>query len=401
MLHFRDFLDTLKKIPVSIWAISLATLFMSGSSLIIFSLMPDYLTKVLGISIKDLGIIEGLIEAVSWLTRIGSGILSDMFARRKLLMGIAYGLICVSRLIFPVFSTLHWIGFGRFMDRFGNGLQATPREALISDIASQSERGTFFGLRETMGKTGSFLTALILLVMFSVYGINYQRAFQVALLFSCVAFLCIFFIHDPVKHKKRPHRPTFSFRILWELPRGYWGIISVSFVYMCSNISGAFLILRMGEIGLKTSSASLVMIIQNLATLLVALPIGWMSDRLNRKFFLQVGCVCGMVSNLLLISNWGVIVGFLGVAFWGAQMGIMHSMLVSKISDTAPAQFRGTCFGLYYFVSALGLLSANIIAGDLGDLYGLGSAFQWSLGAFVTTFLCLSVLPRKKRPMHH
>src|SRR3546814_279202 len=128
-------------LPKSIWGIGLVTLLVNLSSVIIFSLSPIYLTTVLGVSTFNLGILEGFVEATSWFTRIFAGILSDYLYRRKPILVFAYTLSALSRPIFAIAPSLGWIAGARLIDRFSNGLQATPREALVGDLAPQSLKG--------------------------------------------------------------------------------------------------------------------------------------------------------------------------------------------------------------------------------------------------------------------
>ena len=139
------------QIPMTVWAIGIVSLLVNSSSVIVFSLFPIYVTGVLGVSLTGLGIIEALVEATAWFTRIFSGVISDYIHRRKPLLLAAYSLAVVSRFIFPLAASVSWLVGARAIDRIANGLQASPREALVGDVAPKHLKGACYGLRQTLG----------------------------------------------------------------------------------------------------------------------------------------------------------------------------------------------------------------------------------------------------------
>ena len=56
-----------------------------------------------------------------------------------------------------------------------------------------------------------------------------------------------------------------------------------------------------------------------------------------------------------------------GVALWGLHMGFTQGVLAALVADTAPADLRGTAFGVFNLVSGIALLVASIVAGALWD----------------------------------
>jgi MFS family permease len=79
-------------VPASVWALGVVSLLMDVSSELIHSLLPVFLVSVIGASTMALGLIEGAAEAAVAITKVFSGALSDRIGKRKLLVGIGYGL---------------------------------------------------------------------------------------------------------------------------------------------------------------------------------------------------------------------------------------------------------------------------------------------------------------------
>src|SRR3989304_6580045 len=118
--------------PKNVFAAGLVSLFMDISSEMIYPLLPIFLTTVLGASKATVGIIEGIAESTASILKVFSGWLSDRLRKRKLLMGIGYGVSVLSR---PIMATAGTWGGGlsaRFGDRVGQGGGTAPRDALLA-----------------------------------------------------------------------------------------------------------------------------------------------------------------------------------------------------------------------------------------------------------------------------
>ena len=92
----------MKRIPRSIWALGLVSLFMDISSEMIHALLPVFLVSVLGASMVTVGLIEGTAEAIANISKVFSGWLSDRLRRRKALTVAGYGLAALTKPIFAL-----------------------------------------------------------------------------------------------------------------------------------------------------------------------------------------------------------------------------------------------------------------------------------------------------------
>ncbi len=385
------------QIPMSIWAIGFVSLLVNGSSVIIFSLFPLYATNVLGVSLIGLGFIEAIVEAISWFTRIFSGVLSDYLHRRKPILLAAYGLAAGSRFIFPLAPDVSWLVGARALDRIANGLQASPRDALIGDAAPPHMKGASYGLQKTLGLIGSFASSLLLMYLFRQIGIDYQLAFWLAIIPSTLAIIILyFFVKDRVELKPKEKLKLKPFRLaeVLTLPKQYWLVIAVASFFMMSNYSGAFMILQTKDAGLAEYDITLVMVIQNLAAFLSAFPFGWLSDKLGRLSFLAFGFVLVIVSNLFLSMSDSLPLVLIGVAIWGVQMGINQSLILAKIADSAPIHIRGSAFGIYYILVGITIFTSNMVSGWLSHHFGVEWVFYASS---MVAFIALMLLPLLRR----
>jgi MFS family permease len=167
------------------------------------------------------------------------------------------------------------------------------------------------------------------------------------------------------------------------LSAAFWVVVAISTVLTLARFSEAFLILRGQNVGLPIGLVPAVMVLMNVVYALAAYPAGALSDRFGRLGVLLIGIAFLIVADLILALGPTVPLMMLGVAFWGMHMGFTQGLLSTLVADTAPADLRGTAFGLFNLAAGLAMLVASITAGALWDLYGPAATFL--LGAVFTT----------------
>ncbi len=389
-----------KRIPASVWGIGVATLFINLSSIVIFSLWPIYMTEVFGLATLKLGILEGLVEFSSWFTRIFAGVISDYLRKRKPILLLAYILIAVSRLIFAYAPNLTGIYSGRLMDRISNGLHATPREALVGDVAPPELKGTCYGLRQTLGVAGSLIGALGTMYVMRLIDNDYQLMFILTTIPVILAILILtFFVKDKKISSSNISKvsKTVPKKSLWhqvqnvrKLKKSYWMVVLVTSVFMISNYSGIYSILQAKRVGLSTADVPLVMILQNLFAMISAFPMGRLADKMDRRILLAIGFVITIISNCFLGFASSIPFILIGAALWGVQIGVTQSLLLTKVADTTSDELRGTGFGFFYLSNGIALFISNSLT---GWLFQEQSPFWAFMGSNIMVVLALILLP--------
>jgi MFS family permease len=374
----------ISQIPLTVWILGIMTLLLNLSSIMIFSLSPLYLTQVMGLAAMYLGIFEGCVEFCSWVTRVFAGALSDYLRKRKPILISACIVTVIARPLFAIAPSVTWVYGAKLLDRISNGFQATPREALVGDVAPSEIKGTCYGLRQSLGVTGSLLGAAALMYLMRVTHNDYKLIFWIAgippILALCALLLFVKdspseVIEKKLKEKERGSYFKALFSKVPQLSRGYWTVICVTAIFMISNYSGAYRILQAKNEGFPIEDISIIMIAQNLGTMLAAFPMGRFSDMIDRRILLTVGFFITVSSNLFLVFLGGVSGILVGSLLWGMQMGVTQSILSTMVADTTNKALRGTAFGIYYCVIAFSLLCGNTLMGCLSGRFGLSMGF--------------------------
>lgn len=133
--------------------------------------------------------------------------------------------------------------------------------------------------------------------------------------------------------------------------------------------------LRAQQTGIPLALVPLVMVAMNVVYSMSAYPFGKLSDRTSHIRLLALGLVVLVLADIVLASyaHWGVVLA--GVALWGVHMGITQGLLATMVADTAPADLRGTAYGMFNLVSGIAMLAASMVAGLLWDQMGASATF--------------------------
>jgi MFS family permease len=386
----------LKGVPAGVWALGIVSMLMDISSEMIHALLPIYMVTVLGASALAVGIIEGIAEATAAITKIFSGALSDWLGRRKGLAAFGYGLAAFTKPIFPLAPNLSWLIAARFIDRVGKGIRGAPRDALVADLAPPEARGASFGLRQSLDTLGAFVGPLLAILLMLATADSFVTVFWIAVIPAFLAFgLIIFAVHEPerpagLRHVKSPLSRT----ELARLGADYWWVVAIATVFTLARFSEAFLILRAQSVGLPIALVPAVMVLMNIVYALAAYPAGVLSDRVERHTILIAGLALLIAADIVLALSGGVAGVALGVVLWGLHMGLTQGLLATLVADAAPAELRGTAYGMFNLMTGLALLAASVIAGGLWDMIGPAGTFL--AGAAFTTLAVIGLLTLRR-----
>ena len=382
------------KIPRSVWALGFVSLFMDISSEMIHALLPLYMVTVLGTSVVAVGVIEGIAEATASITKVFSGALSDRLGKRKLLTVLGYGLGALTKPVFPMASGLEWLMAARFVDRIGKGIRGAPRDALVADVTPPELRGAAFGLRQALDTVGAFLGPLLAMALMWLTASHFQTVFWVAVIpaFVAVAILIAFVREPEVAPGARPVHSPLALHELARLGPAYWRLIGLAMVFTLARFSEAFLLLRAQDMGLAPLWAPAVLVLMALAYSLSAYPAGALSDHLGRRGVLMMGLGLLIGADLLLALAPGWAGLALGMAAWGLHLGFTQGIFAALIADSAPANLRGTAFGLFNLLTGVALLAASVVAGLLWDGAGFQATFLVGAGFAGATLLGVTLL---------
>ena len=381
---------SIPKISPSVWALSLGMFFLNFGSLMIYTCMP-LLPLCFPIKASAIGGIEGFAEGFAYLVRAFTGSLSDFFQKRKRFLLWGYGTCLLARVCLVWGRSMDLIILSRIVEKLGNGMQGSPREALIRDMSDPAVLGRSYGLNKTLGMLGSTLGGGLLVWFFYYYGDRLasllKYIFGVAALLSFFSFLLLFYnVKEPPLRPQNSAAPIrFMLRykkFLGEVrsfPVNFWKALGMSFFLKTGYFTGAYLatyvIIQKFEtfLGLPTNNKPLmsaaVFAFQAFISALFSYPAGLLADLKSRRTVLGFGTVA--LLGALGCFGFGSGSAFwitLGLILYGIQYG-MQGVLLSCMSCTMPLRLQGTGFGIFFVVAGLAIMFSNFcIMKPLWDL---------------------------------
>lgn len=392
---------TRKALPPTVWALGFTSLFMDVSSELIHGLLPLFLVVNLGASAAVLGLVEGIAEAAAQIVKVFSGWLSDTLRRRKALAVAGYGLAAITKPLFPLASTVTLVAFARLVDRIGKGIRGAPRDALVADVTPPAQRGAAFGLRQSLDTVGATLGPLLAIGLMALFNDDIRTVLWFAVIPAVISVaILLIFVRDPgPQHllEDGTKRVPIKLRDLGGLGRFYWFVVGAGAVFTLARFSEAFLVIRAYDAGLPLALAPAVVAVMSIVFALTAYPAGRLQDRFGARPPLLAGLAALIAADLLLAFGSGLVAVFLAIGLWGLHLGLTQGVLSALVAHAAPANLRGTAFGVFGLTVGVATLVASLLAGILWDAVSPEATFLAGAGfaaAALIAFVALRLVER-------
>ena len=401
----QDCVTSTTRLPRAIWIVGIVSFFSNAASVVITAFSAEFIIHILGGTPATMGYIRGLSEALSYLIKMVSGVISDWLGKRKILM--LFGYLCAA-FAKPMFAFCQGLGLytsAQVLERVTNGLRDTPRDALIADCAPKELKGTSYGIRQSFAFLGSMVGALVAFFFLRTFGtseITLRMVYLFAALPILIAVLLIYFgIEEPKIVSLRTKRRGFPIKRadMKQLGSHFWYYMFVCFVFMCSRYSESFLVYRAQDLGLDVQYAPLVLAVMYLFNSPTSRIVGNWSDKHDRKLFLAFGFSMMLASCIILAlahSYWMVLAS---AAVYGIHYGATQGTFYAMVSDYSPPQIKGTSIGIFNLVCCLGMVISNSLTGEFWKHYGAERTFiVISVISFVAT-ICMMFVKKPDKSM--
>lgn len=386
----------------NIFMVGLVSLLTDTSTKLIYSIMPMFLLSI-GASKTTLSVIEGIAESTAALVKTLSGFFSDRIGRNKPFMIIGYA---ITAIVTPIYaaatSPLHVLGL-RFIERFGKGIRTAPRDSLVAGSALAGNVGRSFGLHKAMDNSGAIIGPLAAFGLIAWLGESLESYRLIFILAAIPAIAGVVTIITLIHEAKRPTESLYRRFRFRDFPIRYYLLLCIIFVFTLGNSTDALLIVKANEVGVKVAYIPLVYLVFNVVSVVLAIPIGTLSDRVGREVILIVGYLVYAVVYLGFgrATDVSVIIGLF--ATYGLYSACTDGIQKAFVSDMLDENKRGTGLGIYNALLGLTLLPASIIAGVLYDkvdnrvpfYFGAATA---ALAAILMTGFCIANRRNRARP---
>jgi len=412
-----------KRLAGGVWVLGWVSFLSDVASDMIFPLLPDFLTRVLGAGPAALGLIEGVAEATASFMKAVSGWWSDRVRRRKPIVVAGYSIAAAARPLIGLAASWPQVLAIRFADRVGKGIRTSPRDALLADLVPAGERGRAYGLQRAMDNAGALVGPLLAAALLRFVFADERDVFLLAAIPGALAVaLLAWRIRESPREKPSPDvpsspRPSPASPVhvtghgdtrgergapssdrdakgdtaASRLPRRLRLAIAIFVLFTLASATDAFLLLRARDLGIALWEIPLLWAMFNGLKAAAGVPGGILADRLGRVRTILAGWIVYAVSyaGFALASRpshvWALF------AFYSLFYALTEGAERALVADLAPPTLRGRAFGAFHASVGFAALPASVLFGVLWKAFSPAAAFYLGAALAVVASIALSV----------
>jgi MFS family permease len=360
-------------------------------------LMPLYVQE-LGATVEQVGLFFTLGAVAPLAFQIFGGWLSDVIGR---LQAIAIGSLAgvIGYFVYIFAPSWEWLLIATATGAMATSFVAPSYMAFIAEESTEESRGRVYGISQALfmivgvvgPPIGGYMSQYLgFKTMFIVAGALYGTATVIRLLMARKAAG----EKDESSEKLSLGQLKTSLTAMGGLVLAggvvTWIFISDGVRDVSFSMVWQLLPLYMQNlIGLSNSEIGWLFSLSSLATMLLLMPAGWLSDKKGERVGIVVGFAFIAVAMAVFVNS-RVFAGFAAVwALFGIGSALIDPAYSSLISKVVPKKLRGTAFGL--FTTSIGLISlpAPFIGAMLWERFSPQVPFYVPV---VTTLLVLPIM---------
>jgi MFS family permease len=365
-----------QRVATTVILLGIVSLFTDISSEMVNSVLPQYLTFQVGLSLVAYGFIDGLYQGVSAAMRIAGGAAADWGHRPKWVAVVGYGVSALSRIAMLPAQAFAAISAVVTVDRLGKGIRTAPRDALITDASAPESLGRSFGVHRMLDTFGAAIGPVIAFAVLWAVPESYRSVFVVSFAFAIIG-LAVLLLFVPDRRTGGSGR-----RIrLRELGRQITAPVlrrpmAAAAVLGLFTVGDGFLYLALAERdGLAALWFPLLYVGTNTAYLLLAIPFGRLADRVGRVRVFLGGHVALLLVYLVAGGPLGGLAGtLLALALLGTYYASTDGVLAAIAGGLSSEQTRGTGIAATQTVVAVARFIASLLFGSVWMLVGRSDA---------------------------
>jgi len=374
------------------------------ASEMLYPVMPIYL-KAIGFSIFLIGILEGLAEAVTGLSKGYFGQLSDRKGRRVPFVQMGYALSSIAKPLMVLFVFPLWVFFARTLDRLGKGIRTGSRDALLSDEATPAIKGKVFGFHRAMDTLGAVFGPAIAMIYLNYYPKDYKTLFLLAFIPGIVAVLTSLLLKEKKKEVVQHERKLsfFSYLHYWKKsPKMYRKVLIGLLLFALFNSSDVFLLLKMKEAGWGDSAVIMAFIWYNFVYAVFSFPVGILADKIGLKTTFIFGLILFAAAYFGMTMSVSLTAYFAMFFCYGLYSASTEGIAKAWISNIASRQDTATAIGMFSGFQSICLFFASSLTGLIWYKFGPAVAFlMTSCVALIVTIYFLLIKDASLVNVHH
>lgn len=358
----------------------------------VYVLLP-ILAPVFGLSLFQVGFIRASYSSAMVLFQLPSGILSERFGERFLLV---FGLVCAggAYLFLASATGVAFIALGLILAGLGGAFQHAPASTIVANIFRDSGRRAALGIYNAAGDVGKLAFTGIFTLTIGI-GLAWKvtiAGYGILAIVSAVIVLVVLRRYDvggrPSAKSSAGSAPsTTGWGIRDRKGFALLGLI----VFLDLAVQSGFLTFvafLMSEKELPTGLAALAVVLTLAGGTIGKFVCGFIAERMGAKASLiLVQCMTG--AGIVAIVGAPTLVAFVLLPALGMVLQGSSSVTYGTITDLFHRDRQSRGFAVIYSVSSAASIAGPIIFGLVGDRFGISASI---LAMAIATLLSLPLI---------
>jgi Major Facilitator Superfamily. len=237
-----------------------------------------------------------------------------------------------------------------------------------------------------MDNSGAIVGPLAAFALLIFFPNNYKLIFLLA---GIPAILSIFVIFFGIKEAKKNKDSLFKKFHFKDFPRKYYLFLSIIFIFTLGNSTDALLMVKANEVGVKVAFIPLVYLVTSIVSVLLAIPLGTLSDKIGKEKLL----IAGFLIYAVVYYGFGVTKSVSTIvalfALYGLYSAATDGIQKAFVSDIIDKNKQGTGLGIYNALLGITLLPASLIAGLLYDKVNSSVPFYFGAATAIVSAIMM------------
>ncbi len=372
----------LASLPSTFWLANVMELFERGAYYGLNALLARYLTDTvgggLGFAEDEVGLLQGIVYAVTYVVPILGGALADRYGYRRQLL-IAFSMLSTGYFI-AGHVTSYWIIFAALLVMAtGSGLFKPIITGTVARTTDEKNSGFGFGVYYWMINLGALIAPLVA---------GYLRGFSWRYVFLASSLYCFLMLLPTIFLYKDPPRPESSKKLKQVLSDAAMVLsdarfMLLIFIYSCfwilyfQNFGSILWYLRdfidatpvnnaFARIGISFHFDAQHVTVLNAATIvLLQIVVSRIVKNLKALPTMMAGIFIGSMGFLFLSLSQSIWIFIIGIMVFSLGEMTTHPKYYSYVGFIAPHESKATYMGYAFLYGVIGSLVGSNVGGEL------------------------------------